>query len=299
MKHNLEEMNPPVILAVDDNKDILISLELMLERNEFRVLTASNGKEALSTLNNQEPPPDLIISDIKMPGMNGYELFSTIIENEEWKEIPFIFLTALDSKKEISKGKALGVDDYLVKPFIEEDLIAVVEGKLRKRSLLKAYSSRFEDINLNFKDIQAPVSKKKTSGTFLFIMKWNQKYGARLQYVYPENNQSQSVKQLGQRLMQVAMSLKDDKQANKEIPLKRGLSVHLKPINRDAFIYFDNPGESTIYMIGVISLKLEFFDTLKLENIFREIFFKIRAGAEINFEKYWKMIYLCLHPLNA
>lgn len=74
--------------------------------------------------------PDLILSDINMPVMNGVEMYKVIRQNPKWTPIPFIFLTANDSPMEIQQGKALGVDDYLLKPIEGNDLIAILNAKL-------------------------------------------------------------------------------------------------------------------------------------------------------------------------
>ena len=71
----------PLILVVEDNKDILFSIKLILEENGFQVITAENGEKALKLLNELEAPPEVIISDIMMPKMNGYDFFKAIFED--------------------------------------------------------------------------------------------------------------------------------------------------------------------------------------------------------------------------
>ena len=114
----------PLVLVVDDNKDILFNLKLLLESNNYLVETAETGEDALKVLSDLKNPPDIIISDIMMPKMDGYHFFETISENLKWNRIPFIFISALSTPEDIRLGKMLGVDDYLTKPFKEEDLLA-------------------------------------------------------------------------------------------------------------------------------------------------------------------------------
>jgi DNA-binding response OmpR family regulator len=78
--------------------------------------------------------PALIIADIMMPGMNGYQLYQRVRDNPEWVLVPFIFLTAKAGVEDIRYGKELGVDDYLTKPIEPEDLIAAVRGRLSRYS---------------------------------------------------------------------------------------------------------------------------------------------------------------------
>lgn len=125
------------ILVVEDDIALLEGVRDMLELAGYRVLTACHGQEGLQVLETQ-PLPDLIISDIMMPRMNGYEFYDAVRARPEWVAIPFIFLTALGEKSDIRLGKQLGADDYIVKPFDEEDLLVAVNAKLRRSAQLQA-----------------------------------------------------------------------------------------------------------------------------------------------------------------
>ena len=116
----------PLILVVEDNTDILFSIKLILEANGFQVVTADNGEKALKLLSELEPAPEVIISDIMMPKMNGYDFFKTVFENIRWNRIPFIFLSARSSPEEIRFGKMLGVDDYITKPIKREVVFKIL-----------------------------------------------------------------------------------------------------------------------------------------------------------------------------
>ena len=122
------------ILVVDDQAGILDSLELLLEAEGFQVLTASDGVEALALLQSQ--PVDLILADIAMPRMNGYQLYERVRENPYWVTVPFLFLTARALDSDVRYGKELGVDDYLTKPIQPEDLLAAIHGRLRRAQQL-------------------------------------------------------------------------------------------------------------------------------------------------------------------
>lgn len=125
------------ILVVEDDVALLEGVRDMLELAGYRVLTACHGQEALQVLE-AHPQPDLIISDIMMPRMNGYEFYEAVRARPEWVAIPFIFLTALGEKSDVRLGKQLGADDYIVKPFDEEDLLVAVNAKLRRSAQLQA-----------------------------------------------------------------------------------------------------------------------------------------------------------------
>lgn len=121
-----------LILLVDDNKDLRMTVQLLLEEHNYDVIVATNGKEALKRLSAAERLPDVIISDVHMPEMDGLEFFHYISENSRLKDIAFIFLTVHSSPEEIRQGKRLGVDHYLSKPFNKDDLLAVIEGTIAR-----------------------------------------------------------------------------------------------------------------------------------------------------------------------
>ncbi|MBN1887030.1 MAG: response regulator transcription factor [Thermoflexales bacterium] len=118
------------VLVVDDQPELLDSLKLALEAAGYQVLTAADGVEAIEILRAQAV--DLVLADIAMPHMNGYQLYERVRQNPDWMLMPFIFLTARTLDSDIRYGKELGVDDYLAKPIQPEDLLAAVSGKLRR-----------------------------------------------------------------------------------------------------------------------------------------------------------------------
>jgi DNA-binding response OmpR family regulator len=130
------------ILVVDDEPDLLNHIGLALEAAGYRVLKANDGLEALDRL--QLGPVDLIVADIAMPGLNGYQLYERVRERREWTMIPFLFLTARTLDSDIQFGKALGVDDYLTKPIRAAELLATVRGKLhRTEQLTNAFGEQY------------------------------------------------------------------------------------------------------------------------------------------------------------
>lgn len=122
--------SPTSILVVDDEPDLLENISLPLEIEGFQVYTAPDGLQALQVL--KAHTVNLILADIAMPNMNGYQLYEKVRENPKWITIPFIFLSARTMDTDIHYGKELGVDDYLTKPIRGPDLLAAVRGKLRR-----------------------------------------------------------------------------------------------------------------------------------------------------------------------
>lgn len=128
------------ILLVEDDPGISLALTEILEFVGYRVTSTGNGQEALAALATIHP--DLIISDIVMPGMDGYQLLEAVRERPDWLDIPFIFLSGRDQKIEVRHGKQLGADDYLTKPFEKDDLLVAIESKLRRRDELERLNQR-------------------------------------------------------------------------------------------------------------------------------------------------------------
>jgi DNA-binding response OmpR family regulator len=127
------------ILVVDDNEDIVDTLSMALEDRGYRTLGAADGMEALDIL--AEEDVDLILADIAMPHLNGYQLYERVRERPEWVAIPFIFLTGRIMDSDIRYGKQLGADDYLAKPVDLEDLHAAVQGRLSRARQLATFGS--------------------------------------------------------------------------------------------------------------------------------------------------------------
>ncbi len=119
------------IIIVEDEKDLRSNLEEMLESAGYNVLSAINGIEALEFTARIEP--DLILSDIRMPNMDGIELLKTLQENSSTANIPFIFLTAKVEMSDLREGMTLGADDYLMKPYKIDDVLSAVNSRLRKK----------------------------------------------------------------------------------------------------------------------------------------------------------------------
>ncbi len=117
------------ILLVDDEPDIVEFLQYNLQKEGFEVLVSYNGKDALREV---EKCPDLIILDIMMPEIDGYELYSKIRSNEKYAGIPVIFLTAKSGETDEIKSLDIGASDYIQKPISPKKLIARVKSNLRK-----------------------------------------------------------------------------------------------------------------------------------------------------------------------
>ena len=128
------------ILLIEDNKDMRENTAEILELEDYNVITATNAKEGAARAQKQKP--DLIICDIMMPVMDGYEVLSALSSDEDTAWIPFIFLTAKADRSDLRKGMEMGADDYLTKPFDAEELIKAINTRFKKAGLMKQEFSR-------------------------------------------------------------------------------------------------------------------------------------------------------------
>ena len=132
----------PTVLVVEDEPSVLEIITFLLEEDQLRVLQAHDGEAALSLL--EEVRPDLIVSDIKMPGMDGFTLCKHVRANPTLSHIPFIFLTGRGDRADVRRGMRLGAEDYLTKPFEPEELLSAVQVRLRRAAEAQAAITRAE-----------------------------------------------------------------------------------------------------------------------------------------------------------
>lgn len=116
------------ILVVDDEPNIVLSLEFLMKQAGFQVRTASDGEAALVAI--AADPPHLVLLDVMMPRKNGYEVCQAIRANPDWKGTRIIMLTAKGREVEREKGLALGADDYITKPFSTQEVVERVRELL-------------------------------------------------------------------------------------------------------------------------------------------------------------------------
>ena len=123
------------ILIIEDEKPVRTGIKDLLEIKKYSVLEAESGVEGLKLA--KENMPDLIICDIKMPNMDGYEVLKRLNKDEMLSSIPFIFLTAKTEMTDLRYGMNLGADDYIIKPFMAADLFKAIEVRLSKNEKAK------------------------------------------------------------------------------------------------------------------------------------------------------------------
>ena len=158
------------LLVVDDVQTNVLLLKALLSKDGYGILVANNGQEALEVIRNENP--DLILLDVMMPGMDGFEVAERLKSEEFRCEIPIIFLTALDDTQSIVNGFKLGVGDFISKPFRKEELMVRIKHQLslvaarriieeKNEELRKTIAGRDKMYSVIAHDLRSPMASMK------------------------------------------------------------------------------------------------------------------------------------------
>ncbi len=151
-----------IILIIEDALQLRTSIAEVLTAEGFQVLQADNGIDCIEIA--REWQPDLILSDIMMPGADGYEVLKSLRHEDGQLQFPFIFISALEDRKNVRDGMELGADDYLIKPFTVDELLKAVMVRLEKhRSIEMRFKLRIESIELELQEGIAELEGKFNS----------------------------------------------------------------------------------------------------------------------------------------
>ena len=185
------------VLLIDDSEELLKVLEAILLSRGFDVNAFHSAADGLACL--AHSVPDIIVCDVMMPGMSGFEFQSEVQLHPDWCDIPFVFLTAMSGREAVVSAKENGCDDYLTKPFDPEELLAVVAGKLtlashRKRmSVAKLDTYRRRIIHTLSHEFRTPLVSINT-GTELLLDQFGRLEDQQMQHLL------ESIQRGGQRL---------------------------------------------------------------------------------------------------
>ena len=131
------------LLLIEDDVVLRENTAELLELSGYDVITAPNGKVGLEIA--KQSLPHIIVCDIMMPELDGYGVLEGLSKAENTTNIPFIFLSAKTERKDVRKGMDLGADDYITKPFEEEELVSAIESRLAKAAIIKDQNEKFTD----------------------------------------------------------------------------------------------------------------------------------------------------------
>ncbi|MCX4189941.1 twitching motility response regulator PilG [Methylophaga sp. OBS3] len=132
MSDNLTEFTGLKVMVIDDSKTIRRSAESLLQKAGCEVITADNGFEALPMISGQHP--DILFIDIMMPRLDGYQTCALVKNNPKYRDIPIIMLSSKDGLFDRAKGKVVGAEQYLTKPFTRDDLLGAIRTHLLNKN---------------------------------------------------------------------------------------------------------------------------------------------------------------------
>ena len=155
-------MSRATILVVEDHVPLRDAIKQVLEAADYAVLTATDGVEGLESM--RQSRPDLIVADIMMPRMDGYAYYEAVRSLPEMVSIPFIFLTAKAEKEDVLRGKQMGAEDYIIKPFDPQELLVIIQARLsRAHAIREAAEEEFDQlkreiVNMLSHELRTPLT---------------------------------------------------------------------------------------------------------------------------------------------
>ncbi|MCP4457360.1 MAG: response regulator [Cytophagales bacterium] len=155
-------MSKKTILVIEDQEDVRENIAELLDLSNYTVRIAANGKEGVKSALGKTP--DLILCDIMMPEMDGYEVLYLLMKNPSTSSIPFIFLTAKTEKTDFRKGMNMGADDYITKPYQEMELLGAIERRLKKYAGLNQSETAedFAEAASKYDNVDSILENQKT-----------------------------------------------------------------------------------------------------------------------------------------
>lgn len=284
----------PLILVVEDNPDVLKYIEIVLEHNDCRVLKAQNGEDALEKLTETDELPDVIVSDIMMPEMDGYDFFKALSTHAVYCNIPFIFLTALDTPDDVRLGKLLGADDYLTKPINEDELLVSIAGKVNRKIRNRRVNEQIKEQFVKYKeDFKTNLSEAERNRIVFIQVDWDDKLGPKLQRFYPPNiGDNYPVAEIGSQLYGAVSTI----YGQDKIFRPEGIHIMIENFKLEGYAFFDSYSDPSFrggekdYMFAVIAPKIPYFHSLMIKRILQKISNKFKEKRPLNIEKYWNEI---------
>lgn len=195
------EINPSEykILIVDDVMSNVLLLKVLLTNEKFAIATASNGRQALEQVEKENP--DLVLLDVMMPDMSGFEVAQHLKSNPNTADIPIIFLTALNSTADIVKGFQVGANDFISKPFNKEELIIRVTHQISLVAAKRLILSKTEELQRTIAgrdklysviahDLRSPMGSIKMELNMLILNLPSEKIGAEMYELLTMANQT-------------------------------------------------------------------------------------------------------------
>ncbi|MHA1988720.1 MAG: response regulator [Promethearchaeota archaeon] len=282
-----------IVFLIEDDKTLVQNLKIFLEMNDFTLISAHNGKEGLNMLSNLEQLPDLIISDILMPEMDGYDFYMNVSENPEWSRIPFIFLSGKAKPDDVRFGKLLGADDYITKPFKSKELLKRIEGTIKKNIEIRKTSKVIEEELKEILKFEEPTLKKHRRAEFFYIfyLVWNSETGPEIKDSFPKNEiPSLNLKDLTSQLYSTLLKI----YKFEELSETNQFTIRVVRDLVDAYALVDsleekvsNNGTET-FMLCAITPNSHYLQSKAIKEVLGRIATSIKENKGLNIKEFWE-----------
>lgn len=281
------------VFLVEDDEALVNNLKIFLEMNQIKLISAFNGKEGLVTLSKSESLPDIIISDILMPEMDGYDFYMKVAEKSEWSRIPFFFLSGKAEPDDVRFGKMLGASDYITKPFKAKELLKRIKNTIEKSREIAQNSKIIEEELKEILKFEEPSLKKNRRADFFYIfyLTWSDETGPVLKEHYPKNEIiSLNLKELTSQLYSTLIKI------YKFEGLSRSNQFAIRVVRDlvDANALVDKLGSGSSeshedsFMLCAITPNSHYLQSRVIRDILSKIAEEIKANKTWDIKHYWE-----------
>jgi response regulator RpfG family c-di-GMP phosphodiesterase len=284
----------PTVFLIEDDTALVQNLKIFMEMHHLNLISAPNGKEGLKLLSQFDQHPDVIISDILMPEMDGYDFYMKVAENSEWSRIPFFFLSGKAEPDDVRFGEILGVDDYITKPFKSKELLKRIKKTIKKHSKISKDSRILEEELKEILKFEEPSLKKHRRADFFYIyyMVWNNEPEPILKEYFPKNEiPSLNLKNLTSQLYSTLIKM----YKFEELSDSSQFTLRVVRDLVDAYALIDkveiNPqSEDGTFMLCAITPNSHYLQSQMIREVLSKIASRIKANKEWNVKDYWELL---------
>ncbi|MFX1388967.1 MAG: response regulator [Promethearchaeota archaeon] len=288
----------PLVFLVEDDEVLVKNFKIFLEMNEYDLISASNGKEGLEILSSLENPPDIIISDILMPILDGYDFYMKVSEKTEWSRIPFFFLSGKTQPDDVRFGKMLGADDYITKPFSPMALLEKISKKIKESREIKKSSRLLEEKLKDILKYEEPSleTRSKADYYYIFYMSWDDEKGPIILDFFPKNLiPSLNLEELTTQLYSTLIKIYEFEQVLE----KNQFIMRIVKDLIDAYGLIDKIEDNSViapksgkgtFMVCAITPNFHYLNSERIRDILKKIAFNIKAKRDLNIKQYWEEI---------
>jgi response regulator RpfG family c-di-GMP phosphodiesterase len=284
----------PTVFLVEDDDALVQNLKLFMERHDFKLVSAFNGTKGLATLSKLENLPDVIVSDILMPEMDGYDFYMKVAEDSEWSRIPFFFLSGKAEPDDVRFGKMLGADDYIIKPFKAKELLKRIKKTIKKHIKISKDSKFLEEELKEILKFEEPSLKKHRRADFFYIFynTWNDESEPVLKDYFPKNeipllNLKELTSQLYSTLIKMYKFEELSESSQFTLRVVRDLVDAYALVDK---LEFGSQNRAGTFMLCAITPNSHYLQSKMIRDVLSKIASKIKANKEWNIKRYWEQL---------